>query len=73
MKRSPWTCNISRRALPERQLPDLTRSKNIGRKKFTLVPGDVVWEPDEVFDFVNVGDNLSMCKDPYLELISRSS
>ena len=40
---------------------------------FTLVPGDVVWEPDEVFDFVDVGDNLSMCKDAYLELISRSS
>ena len=51
----------------------LTRSKNIARKKFTLVPGDVVCEPDEVFDFVDAEDDLSMCKDAYLGLISRSS
>ena len=41
----------------------LTRSKNIARKKFTLVPGDVICEPDKVFDFVDVEDSLSMCKD----------
>ena len=41
----------------------LSRSKNIQRKKFTLVPGDVIFEPDEVFDFVDVEDDLSMCKD----------
>ena len=41
----------------------LTRSKNIARKKFTLVPGDVICELDKVFDFVDVEDSLSMCKD----------
>ena len=51
----------------------LTRSKNIARKKFTLLPGDVVCEPDEVFDFVDVDYDLTICKDAYLELISRSS
>ena len=51
----------------------LTRSKNIARKKFTLVPGDVVCEPDEVFVFVDVDYDLTICKDAYLELISRSS
>ena len=51
----------------------LTRLKNIARKKFTLVPGDVVCKPDKVFDFVDVEDDLSMCKDAYLELMSRSS
>ena len=53
--------------------PKLTRSKNIPRKKFNLVPGDVVCEPDKVLDFVDVEGDLSMCKDAYLELISRSS
>ena len=51
----------------------LTTSKNIARKKFTLVPGDLICKPDEVFDFVDVEEDLSMCKDAYLELISRSS
>ena len=51
----------------------LTTSKNIARKKFTLVPGDLICKPDEVFDFVDVEEDLSMCKDTYLELISRSS
>ena len=51
----------------------LTRSKNIAQKKFTLVPGDVVCKPDEVFALVDVENDLSMCKDSYLELISRSS
>ena len=41
----------------------LTRSKNIARKMFTLVPGDVICEPDKVFYFVDVEDSLSMCKD----------
>ena len=41
----------------------LTRSKNIARKKFTLVPGDEICEPDKVFDFLDVEDSLSMCKD----------
>ena len=41
----------------------LTKSKKIVQKNFTLVPGDLVCESDEVFDFVNVEDNLSMCKD----------
>ena len=30
---------------------------------FTLVPGDVICEPDKVFDFVDIEDSLSMCKD----------
>ena len=30
---------------------------------FTLVPGDVICEPDKVFYFVDVEDSLSMCKD----------
>ena len=51
----------------------LTRSKNIARIKFTLVPRDVVCEPDEVFDFADVEENLSICKDAYLELTSRLS
>ena len=64
IKRSLWTCNISRRALPKRQLLGqkywrslgqlkITRSKNIAWKKFTLVPRDMVCEPDKVFDFVD--------------------
>ena len=51
----------------------LSRSKNIQKKKFTLVPGEVIFEPDKVFDFVDVEDDFSKCKDSYLELISRSS
>ena len=35
----------------------LTRSKNIARKMITLIPGDVVCKPDEVFDFVDVEDD----------------
>ena len=42
-------------------------------KKVYFGSWDVVCEPDEVFDFVDVEDDLSMCKDAYLELMSRSS
>ena len=51
----------------------LVISKNISRKKFSLIPGDVLCDPDDVFDIVDVDDELSMCKDIYLELVARSS
>ena len=41
-------------------------------KKFSLIPGDVLCEQDEVFDIVNVDIELPMCKDAYLGLVARS-
>ena len=51
----------------------LSRSKNVARKNFIFVPADVLCQLDEVFNFADIEDDLSMCKDSYLELISRSS
>ena len=49
------------------------RSKNISRKMFSLVLGDVLCDPDEVFEiFVDIDDNLSMLKDAYLALVAQS-
>ena len=49
------------------------RSKNISQKKFSLIHGDVLCDPGEVYDIADVEDELSMCKDAYLELVARSS
>ena len=51
----------------------LVRLKNISWKKFSFIPDDVLCDPDEVFDIVDVDNELSMCKDAYLELVARSS
>ena len=49
------------------------RSRNISRKKFSLVPGDVLCDPNEVFEvFADTDSNLSMSKDAYLALVVRS-
>ena len=49
------------------------RSKNISRKMFSLVLGDVLCDPDEVFEiFVDIDGNLSMLKDAYLALVAQS-
>ena len=51
----------------------LERSKNISQKIFTLVPGNVVCDPDEVFEvFVDIDSNLFMSKDVYLALVALS-
>ena len=50
----------------------LVRSKKISRKKFRFIPGDVLCYPDEVFDIVDVDDELSIYKDAYLELVTQS-
>ena len=44
-------------------------------KKFSIVTGDVLCDPEEVFEvFVDTDhDNLSTAKDAYLELVSRVS
>ena len=50
------------------------RPKNISRKMFSLVLGDVLCDPDEVFQIVvNIDGNLSMLKDTYLALVAQSS
>ena len=51
------------------------RSRNMSLKKFSIVTGDVLCDPEEVFEvFVDIDhDNLSMAKDAYLELVSRAS
>ena len=50
------------------------RSKNISRKMLSLVLGDVLCDPDEVFQIVvNIDGNLSMLKDTYLALVAQSS
>ena len=48
----------------------LVRSKNISQKKFSLIHGDVLCDPDKVFDIVDADNELSMCKDAYLELVA---
>ena len=46
-------------------------SRNISRKTFILVPGDVLCDPDEVFEvFVDTDSDLSMLKDVYLALVA---
>ena len=38
---------------------------------FSLVPGDVLCDPDEVFEvFVDIDSHLSMSKDAYLALVA---
>ena len=49
----------------------LERSRNISRKMFSLVPGDVLCDSDEVFEVFQC--DLSMLKDAYLALVTRSS
>ena len=49
------------------------RSRNISRKMFSLIPGDVLCDADEVFEvFVDIDRDLSMTKDAYLTLVDRS-
>ena len=41
---------------------------------FSLVSGNVLCDPDEVFEvFVDIDSNLSMSKDAYLAVVVRSS
>ena len=41
---------------------------------FSLVSGDVLCDPHEVFEvFFDIYNNLSMSKDAYLALVARSS
>ena len=51
----------------------LVRSKPVYWKKFSFILtfDDVLCDPDEVFDIVDVDPELSMCKDTYLELVAR--
>ena len=49
------------------------RSRNISRKMFSLVPGDVLCDPDEVFEvFVDIDSDLSLSKDAYSALGNQS-
>ena len=46
----------------------------IEKKKIIFIPGvDVLCHSDEVFNIVDVDDELSMCKGAHLELVARSS
>ena len=50
------------------------RSRNISRKMFSLVPGDVLCDPHEVSEvIVDINTELLMSKDAYLALVARSS
>ena len=50
------------------------RPRNISQKMFSLVPGDVLCDPDKVFEiFFDIDSNLSISKDAYLALVARSS
>ena len=41
---------------------------------FSVVPGNVFCDPDEVFEvFVDIDSDLLMSKDAYLALVARSS
>ena len=52
----------------------LERSRSISRKMFSLVPGDVLCDLDEVFEvFVDIDSDLSSPKNAYLALLTRSS
>ena len=49
------------------------RSRNISRKMFSLIPGDVLCDPGEVFEvFFDIHSDLSMSKVAYLALVTRS-
>ena len=51
----------------------LERSRNISQKIFSLVPGDVLCDPEKVFEvFVDIDGDLPMLKDSYLSLFARS-
>ena len=50
----------------------LERSRTISQKMFSLVPGDVLCDRDEVFE-VFVDSDVSMSKDAYLALVALSS
>ena len=53
---------------------ELVRSWNIFRQKFSLIPGDVLCDPEEVFDILaDVDDDLILCNNAYLTLVARSS
>ena len=50
------------------------RSWNISQTMFSVVPGNVFCDPDEVFEvFVDIDSDLLMSKDAYLALVARSS
>ena len=50
------------------------RSRNISRKMFSLVPVDVLCDPDKIFEaLADINSDLSMLKDAYLALVARSS
>ena len=40
---------------------------------FSLAPGDVLCDPDGVFDVFDIDSDLSMPKDAYLALVAPSS
>ena len=46
------------------------RLKNISRKKFSLILGDVLCDSDKVFDTVDVDHELSNSNDAYFEITS---
>ena len=50
----------------------LVRLKNISRKKFSLILGDVLCDSDKVFDTVDVDHELSNSNDAYFEIVARS-
>ena len=50
----------------------LESSRTISQKMFSLVPGDVLCDRDEVFE-VFVDSDVSMSKDAYLALVALSS
>ena len=51
------------------------RSRKMSLKKFSIVTGDVLCDPEEIFEvFIDIDhDNLSKANDAYLELVSIAS
>ena len=57
--------------LSEKKLKNLERTRNITREMFSLFTGDVLCDPDKVFElFVDIDGDLSMSKDANLALVA---
>ena len=50
----------------------LVRSKKVFRKTFSLMTSDVLYNSDEVFDIVDVDQELSINNDAYFKIVARS-
>ena len=51
------------------------RSRNIAKRKFSIIQAEVICDPEEIFEvFVDIDrEDLTMTKDSYLALVSRAT